>query len=232
MEPLSGFWESPEPLKGWHRGLAPKRGAWGAGPPPTALIQDPPRRDLTGGDKGHISSQKPHPRQRPAGQRTRAFSWNVYLNDILQLIPEARPTDDAPLPFPVKTDCRTGCGAQSALDNIPSRIRKKVSLAPEKTQFCLSPAGRKPKPCLHRIRLEQILPLQRPTSSLGWSLSGNALSPVSQGVAKNSAWRLSLFGHPPPSRCQGVGVFVKAGTSPKGNSPLAGFPCPPSYGPH
>ncbi|KAG0718178.1 RNA-directed DNA polymerase from mobile element jockey [Chionoecetes opilio] len=223
----------------WHRGLAAKlrslvvRGAL------LQLIQDYLQdRTLRVVINGHISihGQQPIHATIPQDRVLGPLLWNVYFNDILQLIPEAQAyADDCTLAF--TCDRRDWhdmvCRINLALDNIVTwSNRWQVSLAPDKTQALLisrrQDIANLPVP---DIQLEgRSLPLQR--SILGVEFdAGLTYTSHARKVAKNSAWRLSCvrrISHLLDAK--GVEVLYKTQVRPVMEySPLASSSCPPSY---
>ncbi|KAG0724822.1 RNA-directed DNA polymerase from mobile element jockey [Chionoecetes opilio] len=187
---------------------------------------------------GNTSSQQPIHASVPQGSVLGPLLWNVYFNDILQLIPEAQAyADDCTLAFPCdRRDWQdTVCRINLALDNIVTWSgRWQVSLAPDKTQALLISRRQDitnlPAP---DIRLEgRSLPLQRSISILGVEFdAGLTFTSHARRVAKNSAWRLSCvrrISHFLDAK--GVEVLYKAQVRPLMEySPLAWSSCPPSY---
>ncbi|KAG0715070.1 RNA-directed DNA polymerase from mobile element jockey [Chionoecetes opilio] len=223
----------------WHRGLAAKLRSLGVRGALLQLIQDYLQdRTLRVVINGHTSSQQPIHASVPQGSVLGPLLWNVYFNDILQLIPEAQAyADDCTLAFPCdRRDWQdTVCRINLALDNIVTwSIRWQVSLVPDKTQALLISRRQDitnlPAP---DIRLEgRSLPLQRSISILEVEFdAGLTFTSHARRVAKNSAWRLSCvrrISHLLDAK--GVEVLYKAQVRPLMEySPLAWSSCPPSY---
>ena len=90
---------------------------------------------------GHTSDEHPVEASVPQGSVLGPLLWNIYLNDILQLIPQAYAyADDCTLTFTCSRDDRptTISRINQALNLILEWCRRwQVTLAPDKTQVML-----------------------------------------------------------------------------------------------
>ena len=187
---------------------------------------------------GHSSSQHPINASVPQGSVLGPLLWNVYFNDILQLIPEAQAyADDCTLSFTCdKQDWQnTVQRINLALRSIVSwGDRWQVTLAPEKTQAMLISRRQDIAnlPAL-QIKLDgRTLPLHNSISILGVEFdAGLSFANHTKKVAKNAAWKLSCvrrISHLLDAK--GVEVLYKSQVRPLMEySPLSWSSCAPSY---
>ncbi|KAK4292667.1 hypothetical protein Pmani_034584 [Petrolisthes manimaculis] len=92
-------------LKVWHKGIIAKLGSLGVRGALQHLLQDYlDGRTLRTVVNGHTSGKHPSDASVPQGSIVGPLLWNVYFNDILQLIPEAQAyADDCTLSFSCDT---------------------------------------------------------------------------------------------------------------------------------
>ena len=140
----------------WHKGLIAKLKSLGISGNLLLLLQDYLQgRTLQVVVNGSTSSEYPIEASVPQGSVLGPLLWNVFLNDILQLIPQAHAyADDVTLSFTCDGRNReeTTQLINSTLDLITAWSNKwQVTFAPEKTQAML--ITRRQAPNLHRPAL-------------------------------------------------------------------------------
>ncbi|XP_037787426.1 uncharacterized protein LOC119582984 [Penaeus monodon] len=149
-----------------------------------------PGRSLSVAVNGHSSTECPISASVPQGSVLGPLLWNVFFNDILQLISEASAyPDDCTMSFTCKRDDhqRTIVRINQTLQSLVAWSRRwQVALAPEKTQASL-PA---PNILLDGNRLS----LQESIKILGVEVdSGLTYTRHVQPVAKAAAWKLGCI---------------------------------------
>lgn len=90
------------------------------------------------GGNGRSSTERPVSASAPQGSGLLPLLWNVFLNDVLQRIPEASPHfDDRTMSFPCKTTTNRRSCASDAPE--PRGVAPEVAgdAGPEKTQAVL-----------------------------------------------------------------------------------------------
>ena len=126
----------------WHKGITAKLESLGITGDLLQLLQDYLQgRTLQVVVNGRTSSEYPIEASVPQGSVLGPLLWNVYLNDILQLIPQAHAyADDCTLSFTLDNQNRedTAQHITSTLGLITAWSNKwQVTFAPEKTQAML-----------------------------------------------------------------------------------------------
>ena len=126
----------------WHKGIIAKLKSLGITGDLLLLLQDYLQgRTLQVVVNGHTSSEYPIEASVPQGSVIGPLLWNVYLNDILQLVPQAHAyADDCTLSFTCDSQNRedTAQHITSTLGLITAWSNKwQVTFAPEKTQAML-----------------------------------------------------------------------------------------------
>ena len=223
----------------WHQGITTKLKSLGICGDLLHLLQDYLHgRTLRVVVNGHTSTELPVKASVPQGSVLGPLLWNVYFNDILQLIPEATAyADDCTLTFTCERSERrnTVTRINQALQSISSWGRRwQVTFAPEKTQAMLisrrqDVANREQ---LH-IQMEgRRIHLQESVSILGVEFdSGLTFTSHVRKVAKNAAWKLSCvrrISHLLDSKGV-VTLYNSQVRSLMEYSPLAWSSCPQSY---
>ena len=140
----------------WHKGLIAKLKSLGISGDLLLLLQDYLQgRTLQVVVNGSTSSEYPIEASVPQGSVLGPLLWNIYLNDILQLIPQAYAyADDVTLSFSCDSQnhAETTQYINSTLDLITGWSNKwQVTFAPEKTQAML--ITRRQAPNIHRPAL-------------------------------------------------------------------------------
>ena len=140
----------------WHKGLIAKLKSLGISGDLLLLLQDYLLgRTLQVVVNGSTSSEYPIEASVPQGSVLGPLLWNVYLNDILQLVPQAHAyADDCTLSFTCDGQNQedTELHITSTLDLITAWSNKwQVTFAPEKTQAML--ITRRQAPNTHRPTL-------------------------------------------------------------------------------
>ena len=223
----------------WHQGLIVKLRSLGVCGPLLHLIEDYlQQRVLQVVVSGQSSSKYPINASVPQGSVLGPLLWNVYFNDILQLIPEAQAyADDCTLAFSCDRHNWQGTihHINEALENIAAWSNQwQVTLAPDKTQAMVISRRQDintiPAP---NIQLEgRRLYLQDSINILGVEIDSSlTFTNHAKKVAKNAAWKLSCvrrISHLLDAK--GVEVLYKAQIRPLMEySPLTWSSCPPSY---
>ena len=223
----------------WHSGLTTKLRSMGVCGGLLHLLQDYLRnRSLCVVVNGQTSKDHPIGAGVPQGSVLGPLLWNVFFNDLLQLIPDAHAyADDCTLTFPCdSTDHRaTVALINQALDAITSWGRRwQVDLALDKTQVMLVTRRRSPPaipiPPIHLDGL--VLPLQASVTILGVEID-SSLSFTShvKKIATKAAGRLSCVrrvSHLLDAR--GVSnLYAAQVRSIMEYAPLTWSSCPPSY---
>lgn len=223
----------------WHQGIITKLRSLGVCGDLLQLIQDYLQgRTMQVVVNGHSSTEFPVGASVPQGSVLGPLLWNVYFNDILQLIPEAHAyADDCTLSFSCDRNDRqsTITRINQALQSIVSWGRRwQVTLAPEKTQVMLISRRREStNAALPDIYLEdRRLPLQRSITILGVEFDDNlSFTNHVRQVARDAAWKLGCIrriSHLLDDR--GVASLYKAQVrSLMEYSHLVWSSCPPSY---
>lgn len=223
----------------WHQGLIAKLKSLGVRGALLQHIGDYLQdRALQVVINGHTSSQHPINASVSQGRVLGPLLWNVYFNDILQLIPEAQAyADDCTLAFTSDRQDWQGtvCRINMALDKIVAWSGCwQVTLAPDKTQAMVMSHRRDINNLAGPgIQLEgKTLPLQDSISILGVEFdAGLSFTNHAKKISKNAAWKLSCvrrISHLPDAK--GTEVLYKAQVRPLMEySPLAWSSCPPSY---
>ena len=223
----------------WHQGLTAKLRSLGVRGALLQLIQDYLQgRTLRVVINGQTSAKHPIKASVPQGSVLGPLLWNVFFNDILQLVPEAQAyADDCTLSFSCeRKDWQdTVFRINLALENIVSWSRRwQVTLAPDKTQAMLI-SRRQDLPNLPapKILLEnKQLPLETSITILGVEFdTGLSFTDHVKKVAKSAAWKLGCvrrISHLLDAK--GVEVLYKAQVRPLMEySPLTWSSCPPYH---
>ena len=157
----------------WHRGLIVKLLSYGLDSDVTDLLENYLMdRFLRVAVNGYTSNEYKIGASVPQGSVLGPLLWNIYFNDILQLIPEAYAyADDCTLSYTCSDDDRkeTILRINETLKLISEWGEKwQVTLAPEKTQVMLISRRREPVDSLPAIQLDgKDLPLQPTMNILG-----------------------------------------------------------------
>jgi len=223
----------------WHQGITTKLRSLGISGELLHLLQDYLNgRTLRVVVNGHTSTELPVKASVPQGSVLGPLLWNVYFNDILQLIPEATAyADDCTLTFTCERNERhnTVVRINQALQSIASWAKRwQVTFAPEKTQAAL--ISRRQDDVDRdqlTIHLEgRKIHLQESVNILGVEFdSGLTYTSHVRKVAKNAAWKLNCIRRVAHLLdAQGVDTLYKSQVrSLMEYSPLAWSSCPPSY---
>ena len=225
--------------KVWHQGIITKLKSLGVCGDLLLLLENYLRgRSLHTVLNGHTSSQHPINAGVPQGSVLGPLLWNVYFNDVLQLVPEAYAyADDCTLTF---VHDREGQQAtieriNQALDTITTWGRRwQVTLAPEKTQVLHISRRQEPRetPPPSILLDNRRVPLQDSISILGVEFDSRlSFTKHVKKVAKDAAWKLGCIRRVGDILdARGVSTLYKAQVrSIMEYSPLAWSSCPPSY---
>ena len=225
--------------KVWHEGLVVKLRSLGVSGPLLLLIKNYlQHRFLRVVVSGHTSNQHPINASVPQGSVLGPLLWNIYFNDILQLVPEAQAyADDCTLAFSCdRHDWQeTTHRINQALENIAAwSSRWQVTLAPDKTQAMLisrrQDINTLPPPNIHLEGRQ--LQLQDSITILGVEVDSRlSFTSHAKKVAKNAAWKLSCIRRISNFLdAKGIEILYKAQVrSLMEYSPLTWSSCPPSY---
>ena len=223
----------------WHQGLTSKLKSLGINGFLLHLLEDYLQdRSLQVVVNGHSSSKYPIKASVPQGSVLGPLLWNIYFNDILQLVPEAYAyADDCTLTFTCDRHDRqaTLLHINQTLHIIQSWGRRwQVEFASGKTQAML--ISRRPEPTDSApVNLKlggRTLPLQESVNILGVEFN-NTLTFTGhvKQLAKTAAWKLGCvrrIAHLLDAK--GVDTVYKAQVrSVMEYSPLAWSSCPPSH---
>lgn len=225
----------------WHRGIVTKLRSLGVCGGLLQLLQDYLcGRTSSTVVSGHTSAPHPVRAGVPQGSVLGPLLWNVYFNDILQLIPEAHAyADDCTLTFVCdRTDSQaTMTRINRALDTIVSWGRRwQVTLAPEKTQLLhisrRRQAANQPRPQPAIFLEGRRLTPQDSVSILGVEFdAGLSFTKHTKKVARDASYKLGCVrrvGGVLDAR--GVSSLYKAQVRPVMEyAPLTWSSCPPSY---
>ena len=223
----------------WHSGLSTKLRSLGVCGGLLQLLQDYLRdRHLCVAVNGQSSQDHPICAGVPQGSVLGPILWNVFFNDLLQLIPEAQAyADDCTLTFPCdSTDHRaTVALINQALDTIAAWGRRwQVDLAQDKTQVMLITRRRSPPAFpIPPILLDgKVLPLQSTVTILGLEIDSSlTFTSHVKSTASKAAGRLSCVrrvSHLLDAR--GVShLYAAQVRSVMEYAPLTWSSCPPSY---
>jgi len=223
----------------WHRGLITKLNSLGIRGHLLHLLQDYLQgRFLRVVMNGQTSDEHSIHASVPQGSVLGPLLWNVFFNDLLQLIPEAYAyADDCTLTFPCdSSDHRaTVAHINQVLQTIIVWGRRwQVDLAPEKTQVMLVSRRHSPLDTpIPTILLDgRALPLQASISILGVEMnSALTFTGHVKTIARKAAWKLNCvrrIAHLLDS--QGIYTLYAAQVrSLMEYAPLTWSSCPPSY---
>ena len=222
----------------WHEGIMTKLRSLGMCGDLLLLIKDYLHgRTLRVGVNGHTSSVYPINASVPQGSVLGPLLWNVYFNDILQLIPESLAyADDCTLTFTCDRQDREATinTINQSLQSIVSWGKRwQVSLAPEKTQVMLISRRHNQPNAAPDIRLEgKKLSLQTSINILGVQFNDSlTFTNHVKEVARNAAWKLGCIRRIAYLLdARGVTTLYNAQVrSLMEYSPLTWSSCPPSY---
>lgn len=223
----------------WHQGITTKLRSLGICDDVLCLLQDYLHdRTLRVVVNGHTSTEHPIKASVPQGSVLGPLLWNVYFNDLLQLIPEAKAyADDCTLTFTCDKSERqnTVLRINQILQSITSWGKRwQVTFAPEKTQAVL--ISRRHDAVnwnQQHILLEgRRVQLQESVSILGVEFDSRlTFTRHVRKVAKDAAWKLSCIRRLAHLLdAQGIETLYKSQVrSLMEYSPLAWSSCPPSY---
>ena len=223
----------------WHRGIITKLKSFGLDGNLLMLLQDYLQgRSLRVVINGHTSDEHPVEASVPQGSVLGPLLWNIYLNDILQLIPQAYAyADDCTLTFTCSRDDRptTISRINQALNLILEWCRRwQVTLAPDKTQVMLiSRRQESQNTSQAKIKLEgKTLQQQAAINILGVEFNHDlSFTGHVRNLAKNAARKLACvrrISHLLDSRgC--AALYNSQVRSLMEYSPLVWSSCPPSY---
>jgi len=223
----------------WHKGLASKLKSFGIDGNLLMLLEDYlQERTLRVVVNGHTSSEFPIQASVPQGSVIGPLLWNVYFNDILQLIPEAYAyADDCTLNFTCDTQNRAEAvrHINDTLDYIMYWSNKwQVTLAPDKTQAMIISRRQTPDNALAPIIKLNNKPISisKDINILGVQID-NHLTFTShvKELAKNAARKLACIRRIAPLLdSKGCAVLYNSQVrSLMEYSPLAWLSCPPTH---
>lgn len=185
----------------WHQGIITKLRSLGVCGDLLQLLQDYLYgRTMQVVVNGHTSSEFPVNASVPQGSVLGPLLWNIYFNDILQLIPEAYAyADDCTLTFTCDRTNRQATIARinQALQSIISWGKRwQVTLAPEKTQVMLI-SRRQDLATAAPVDIQldgRRLPLQGSVTILGVEFDNHlTFTNHVRQVAKDAAWKLGCI---------------------------------------
>lgn len=223
----------------WHKGIVAKLQSFGIAGDLLRLFENYlKRRTLRVVVNGYTSNEFPIEASVPQGSVIGPLLWNIYFNDILQLIPEAYAyADDCTVAFTCNDNNR-----HATIRKINETLklivawgnRWQVSLAPEKTQAMLVSRRQDPQNLnLPGIKLDGSILLQQPSINILGVEIDNTLSFTShvKDMATRSAKKLAcvrrISHHLDVKGC--LTLYNSQIRPIMEYSPLVWSSCPPSY---
>ena len=222
----------------WHKGIVAKLQSLGIDGNLLSLLQDYLQgRTLRVAVNGHSSSEHPVGASVPQGSVLGPILWNVYFDDILQLVPQAQAyADDCTLAFTCNRDNHqeTVTHINATLELILAWGRRwQITLAPDKTQLMLISRTRRPTDITTNVRLgENILDPQEEIKVLGVKINKDlTFTGHVKEMAKRAAGRLTCLrriSHLLDESGRAT-LYKSQIRSVMEYSPLVWSSCPPSY---
>jgi len=222
----------------WHKGIIAKLRSLGIAGPLLSLLEDYLHgRTMQVVVNGQTSSKFPIEASVPQGSVIGPLLWNVYFNDILQLIPNAQAyADDCTLSFTCSHPSRkeTVHHINNVMGLIVAWSKKwQVTFAPEKTQAML--ITRRQAPLAHTPALVMdgmTLAYDSAISILGVQIDHRlTFTDHVRGIAKNAARKLACIRRIAPFLdAKGCYTLYHSQVRPVMEyCPLVWSCCPPSY---